>query len=50
MKHQNQSLRNLLLAAMFLAIGLVLPFFTGADQGDRQHAAAHGIYRCSSAP
>lgn len=29
MKHQNQSLRNLLLAAMFLAIGLVLPFFTG---------------------
>lgn len=29
MKHQNQSLRNLLLAAMFLSIGLVLPFFTG---------------------
>ena len=29
MKHQNQSLRNLLLEAMFLAIGLVLPFFTG---------------------
>ena len=29
MKHQNQSLRNLLLAAMFLAMGLVLPFFTG---------------------
>ena len=29
MKHQNQSLRNLLLAALFLAIGLVLPFFTG---------------------
>ena len=29
MKHQNQSLRNLLLAAMFLALGLVLPFFTG---------------------
>lgn len=41
MKYQNQSLRNLLLAAMFLAIGLVLPFFTGRDQGDRQHAAAH---------
>lgn len=40
MKHQNQSLRNLLLAAMFLAIGLVLPFFHRADQGDRQHAAA----------
>ena len=29
MRHQNQSLRNLLLAAMFLAIGLVLPFLTG---------------------
>ena len=29
MKHQNQSLRNLLLAAMFLANRLVLPSFTG---------------------
>ena len=29
MRNQNSSLRNLLLAAMFLAIGLVLPFFTG---------------------
>ncbi len=29
MKHQNSALKNLLLAAMFLAIGLVLPFFTG---------------------
>ena len=29
MKPRNTPLKNLLLAAMFLAIGLVLPFFTG---------------------
>ena len=29
MKPRNTPLKNLLLAAMFLAVGLVLPFFTG---------------------
>ena len=46
MKHSNfkTNVHNLVLAAMFLALALVLPFLT-ADPPDRRDAAAHAPAR-----
>ncbi len=52
MKHSNfkTNVHNLVLAAMFLALALVLPFLTGQIPPDRRDAAAHAPARVPLRP